>query len=1244
MKNIQSLINKQIFKISILKTLCFLVLPVYSNPASQNRCEGSFIAKTRYEAQLAASRVNYNDFHSNYLDFKRDQELESKWNFQNKDVPSLLQILVPEGVFPVNHREAYSARPYLVRLQAWGASIRARAHYTHNGIPIATNILFGVHSIKDRIKNWNRKWLISPRAKAAVLFLHGGGTRTAGSVAYASKLTHLVKYGIEGVAMDLPMHSEGSRKIFGSIQEEVLSIGSFAKKYIPENVPLFVYGHSFGAVFTDEIMRMTGQHDGNTDFFHPSLKGVVTASPPVVDSAPGKSLEEKVKSYIDSQDLARRLEDTLHVGEEEKIWADVIAKVSPLGGLFLSIISMQMNQFVPKDEQSDLIRTLMMVGKHDPLVYLGVQDLFHKYFDHLPNVETQYFDQKPDWLTGSLTKVQHLLGKYRYSNNVNAMLDIESLVRFIAEGLDTTPDSLLKQMGPSYLHSAGGDSLVYILQHYFNDLSIRYWLKHFVGSQIKKDSDYMEKLLGAQHYDYTEALKLYEQYLPENQLISLLKKIVLAPSMKDVQALQKELKTLRSNHAFSSFSPSSLLMDLEKAKDIAEAEQVSKEILRQYFPEDFKYKSTMDIMNSIRGHKGLPQAFDVFPFDQGVSVPEHSIFFLPPVVRNHILDILSKYGNEEEPRWVSDKIVQEIRNNLREYEPSVVLFNTLNHFSPESKELKKSYLPTLKSYKNQLPQGHNYKEINKDLEVLIKEQSISKMIEHAVLMIKKYSVSPVTSGSYFMAKLKLRINNPNIPMQEVTDALRPFQLPKEIQDQIINMLKDSREGSYPAVVDLIIEHTPLNVIYNLMQVLRKMTSFSTLREFIKDFPNYSLFNQNERDSYFNGLENHQILQKVLSGDISAKEIWNRKYYLLKGSAAASGYSKKNPLRQPFKGKGDISQILKSDGIPEDIAAKIMDHYNNNMRIGRFIKGSHVPSLHHFSRNLHDGNELTKEQVKEYSDRIDKIRKIVEVVAQLENEERGLYKEKRQLEIVVNNLNDSINHDISLIHTAFKNSFVNPPASMAQKYHTVHQEYYIPLEKVTYKLADMTDASVVPLLTEQRNLTFEQMQEKFHQSLLDKDIQSIIKDREFLVDAWKTKRRELTREWIRIVIEGEMGMELQQSAINLYGNLPRFDFGTNEDTHYFVLQANSHRLAEVEANIFKTREQIIKLSVEYDHLYPNSVLSVVEPIHPMEILNFDSSHSSLAPEYIRDNNKAFDGLWKIIKNLRAALPPPLPDLE
>ena len=163
--------SRKICRISVLTAVSFSV----SLSASSDFCEKSFITGTRYEAMIIASRVDYKDFHSDYLNFKRDQELELKWNLQNTGVPSLLQALVPEGVFPINHREEFSPRPYLIRLQEWGAAIAARAHYLHKGIRVSTNVLFGINSIRDRIKNYNKKWLVSPNAKAAVFYLHGGG-------------------------------------------------------------------------------------------------------------------------------------------------------------------------------------------------------------------------------------------------------------------------------------------------------------------------------------------------------------------------------------------------------------------------------------------------------------------------------------------------------------------------------------------------------------------------------------------------------------------------------------------------------------------------------------------------------------------------------------------------------------------------------------------------------------------------------------------------------------------------------------------------------------------------------------------------------------------------------------------------------------------------------------------------------------------------------------------------------------
>ena len=399
----------------------------------------------------------------------------------------------------------------------------------------------------------------------------------------------------------------------------------------------------------------------------------------------------------------------------------------------------QMNQSVPKHEQKNLISTLMMVGKHDPLVFLGMEDLFRKYFDPLPNVEAQYFDQRIDKMTNKLTGVQHLLSKYQYSQDVASPLSTESVVRFIAEKLDTTPQNLLKKTKMARQSNAEEDSLALILQNYFNDLSTRYWLEHFTSSRLTRDANYMESLMEIQKSSSKEASKLYEQYLPENHLVSLLKEMVLASSQKTVQSLQTTLKDLRLQSNFSS-SLSSSLEALEKTKDITEAEQLSREILYSSFREgDTDSPAILNIVDSIRNNKNLPEDFNVFPFDSNKIVPEHSMFSLPPLVRTHLLDLLSRYNNADQPRWLNEKIVQNIRSILRMHDPQKTIFVILDNFSVQSpKEFRKQHLPVLKSYNDQLSQFVQYEEMNESLSALIKERSVSKMMKQALSIIRKY--------------------------------------------------------------------------------------------------------------------------------------------------------------------------------------------------------------------------------------------------------------------------------------------------------------------------------------------------------------------------------------------------------------------------------------------------------------------------------------------------------------------------
>ena len=100
--------------------------------------------------------------------------------------------------------------------------------------------------------------------------------------------------------------------------------------------------------------------------------------------------------------------------------------------------------------------------------------------------------------------------------------------------------------------------------------------------------------------------------------------------------------------------------------------------------------------------------------------------------------------------------------------------------------------------------------MNRDLKALIRQSSLSKMVEQALDIIRRYSVAPVTPESYFMSKLRRRINNPDTPQQEVIDALQPFQLSQDVHNEIVGILRNSMDA-YNAVRNLVVNHAPVGL-------------------------------------------------------------------------------------------------------------------------------------------------------------------------------------------------------------------------------------------------------------------------------------------------------------------------------------------------------------------------------------------------------------------------------------------------
>ena len=93
-----------------------------------------------------------------------------------------------------------------------------------------------------------------------------------------------------------------------------------------------------------------------------------------------------------------------------------------------------------------------------------------------------------------------------------------------------------------------------------------------------------------------------------------------------------------------------------------------------------------------------------------------------------------------------------------------------------------------------------------------------------------------------------------------------------------------------------------------------------------------------------------------------------------------------------------------------------------------------------------------ETLDEYFVRIDKIKENVETVEELERRASDLFIEKKQLEALLKDLGDRVNHDIHLIREAFKDE-EGFSVSIAEQYRELREEHYVPLEQVTYQLIE-----------------------------------------------------------------------------------------------------------------------------------------------------------------------------------------------
>ena len=370
----------------------FLIGLFFSFFAQGQSCEEAFIKGSRlyYEIKQNQIREESRKLHPTNTDPKIDRyRQDHNWN-EKPNTPELLKVALPKDVHFLKYQQFEPSAPTAVKFDQQGSAVIARAHYSYQGTRFSTNVVFNRRALTDNM-NSEKNWLVGENAKAAILFLHGGGTRTTGAHVARTTVTHFDNLHVDVVAIDMPWHNQGHRNYL-SFESEIRVLSNFVKKFIPPHVPLFVWGHSYGSVFAEQLRMMTDRpHD---DFlFHNNLRGVLIMST-AVDTAPGRPAQEKLEilEQVIDDVQANRLQEGAPA--EQQVLSNLVedGKVSPLGGFAATANMIQFDQTLPEHKGKYWVPGVMVVGKYDTLVYIGNEARYEIYKTQ-ENLETHYLDR-----------------------------------------------------------------------------------------------------------------------------------------------------------------------------------------------------------------------------------------------------------------------------------------------------------------------------------------------------------------------------------------------------------------------------------------------------------------------------------------------------------------------------------------------------------------------------------------------------------------------------------------------------------------------------------------------------------------------------------------------------------------------------------------------------------------------------------------------------------------------------------
>ena len=653
MKKITQKAYKLVFKGPIV-LLCFILL-CFSAVSFANVCETTFQKGSRLYFDNMAGIVarSGRKIQPDFFNLNREYGLGIHWN-ERHPVPSLLTALFPKDVYFINHQQYKPESSTVIKNAEMGDAIMARAHWKYKNYSFDSNVAFSIRALIDNLDlHQKQNWLASERANAVIFYFHGGGTTTTGAHTAHTMISHFRKYGIDVIAVDLPWHGEGHRQLLNNFEMEIEVLGAFAQKFIPHNVPVFVAGHSWGGVFAEQIMRMSDRP--KSDFhFHPKLTGAIIMSTAITDAPAIKNYfakkaerqaeakevvgfdkiwTENIKSETSKERdlltspldnnpslrevIAERQEGVNQITrevlinrqhefpkDEHDIWSGMIVdgKISLWGGIYANIM-FQMSQAMPAHKGKDYIPSLMIVGKHDSLVYLGLEK-FYEIYKELENVTPIYLEKLPLLFNKEVREdTGHLLGN-RLSEELlkeaqhSAPIHFTEIRKFIAKVLGLSALSLESQIALKKIqqHSLppntpmserqqhtdtlrtaqrehDGDlgitthtpDIVYIIQNYANSLSFREFLSSYTNIQTTETKSYIDlvtKTMRELERDIQNHLSLYDPKHRVSRFLNQVRQL----SSSNVESVKKESQSL-VNEVFIKYIENKKLQKILKNMD-----------------------------------------------------------------------------------------------------------------------------------------------------------------------------------------------------------------------------------------------------------------------------------------------------------------------------------------------------------------------------------------------------------------------------------------------------------------------------------------------------------------------------------------------------------------------------------------------------------------------------------------------------------------------------------------------------